>query len=54
MLQKFGLLTAFGVMLALAALVWIEPLTIAGQTVLAGLVFAIVTGIGSVVWRTRP
>lgn len=54
MLQKYGLLTVFGVVLALAALMWIRPLTTAGQTVLAGLVFAVVTGLGSVVWKVRP
>jgi hypothetical protein len=50
MLLKFGLLGGLGIILSLMALFWIQPETIAGQTLLAIIVFSIVNGIGALVW----
>lgn len=51
MLRRYGILAAISAMAALAALIWVQPQTAAGQTVLVSIVAALVGGVGSLLWR---
>jgi hypothetical protein len=50
MLVKFGLLGGLGLVASLLALSWIQPDTQGGQALLVIVVFAIVTGVGRLLW----
>ena len=52
MLMKIGLLGAAGLIASLAALFWLRPDTNGGQALLMIVVFAIVTGVGRLIWPT--
>jgi len=53
MLLKIGFLTGVAVVASLLALYWIQPETGGGQALLAIIVFAIVNGIGGLIWRAK-
>jgi hypothetical protein len=50
MLMKVGLLGGLGLIASLLALYWVEPDTSGGQALLAIVVFAIVSGVGRLIW----
>ena len=50
MLLKIGLLGGSGLIASIAALYWVQPDTAGGQALLAIVVFAIVSGIGRLIW----
>lgn len=50
MLVKFGLLGGLGLVASLLALSWIQPDTQGGQALLVIVVFALVTGVGKLLW----
>jgi hypothetical protein len=52
-LLKFGFLSGVGVAASLLALYWVQPETNGGQALLALIVFAVVNGIGGLVWRRK-
>jgi hypothetical protein len=53
MLMKFGLLGGVGLIASLVALFWVQPDTNGGQALLVIVVFAIVTGLGRLIWPAR-
>jgi hypothetical protein len=53
MLMKIGLLGGVGLIASLLALYWVEPDTSGGQALLAIVVFAVVSGIGRLVWPSE-
>jgi len=50
MLLKIGLLGGSGLIASIAALYWVQPDTAGGQALLAIVVFAMVSGIGRLIW----
>jgi hypothetical protein len=50
MLSKLGIFGALGLLASMAALYWLEPQTAGGQALVTLVVFAIVGGIGQLVW----
>ena len=52
MLLKVGLLGGLGLIASLLALHWVQPDTNGGQALLAIVVFAVVSGIGRLIWPT--
>lgn len=50
MLMKVGLLGGAGLIASLLALYWVEPDTSGGQALLAIVVFALVSGVGRLIW----
>jgi hypothetical protein len=50
MLMKIGLLGGLGLIASLSALFWIQPDTGGGQALLAIVVFAVVSGVGRLIW----
>jgi hypothetical protein len=52
MLLKVGLLGGLGLIASLLALYWVQPDTNGGQALLAIVVFAVVSGIGRLIWPT--
>ena len=50
MLIKVGLLGGLGLIASLLALYWVEPDTTGGQALLAIVVFAVVSGVGRLIW----
>lgn len=53
MVLKVGFLAGVGLVASLAALYWLQPETGGGQALLAIIVFAVVNGIGGLIWRAR-
>lgn len=54
MLLKIGFVTGVAVVASLLALYWVEPSTSGGQALLAVVVFAVVNGVGGLIWRAKP
>ena len=54
-MQKHVILTAVGLVLGLAALVWVAPATNAGATFLVLLIIVVVNAVGALMtlWRDR-
>ena len=50
MLMKIGLLGGLSLVASLLALYWIQPDTNGGQALLFIVVFAVVSGIGRLIW----
>jgi hypothetical protein len=50
MLMKVGLLGGLGLIASLLALYWIQPDTNGGQALLGIVVFAVVSGVGRLIW----
>jgi hypothetical protein len=50
MLIKIGLLGGLGLIASLLALYWVQPDTNGGQALLAIVVFAVVSGVGRLLW----
>jgi hypothetical protein len=50
MLMKVGLLGGLGLIASLLALYWIQPDTNGGQALLVIVVFAVVSGVGRLIW----
>jgi hypothetical protein len=53
MALKIGLLSGLGIVASLLALYWLEPQTSGGQALLALIVFAVVNGVGGLIWRAK-
>jgi hypothetical protein len=53
MLMKIGLLGGLGLIASLLALYWIRPDTNGGQALLVIIVFAVVSGIGRLIWPAQ-
>ena len=53
MFLKLGLVQAVAIIASVAAIYWIGPETAGGATLLGGLVFVIVNGIGGLIWKAR-
>ncbi len=53
MLMKIGLLGGLGLIASLLALFWIQPDTKGGQALLGVVVFAVVTGVGRLIWPSK-
>jgi uncharacterized membrane protein YccC len=50
MLMQIGVLGGLGLIASLLALYWIQPDSNGGQALLAIVVFAVVSGVGRLVW----
>lgn len=53
MLMKVGLLGGLGLIASLLALYWIQPDTNGGQALLGIVVFAVVSGVGRLIWPAK-
>lgn len=53
MFLKLGLMQAAAIIASVTAIYWIGPETAGGATLLGGLVFVIVNGIGGLIWKAR-
>ena len=53
MLLKIGFLAGLGLAASLLALSWLQPETAGGQALLALIVFAVVNGIGGLIWPKK-
>jgi hypothetical protein len=53
MLLKIGFVTGVAIVASLLALYWVEPSTSGGQALLAVVVFAVVNGVGGLIWRAK-
>ena len=53
MLMQIGVLGGLGLIASLLALYWIQPDSNGGQALLAIIVFAVVSGVGRLLWPTK-